>query len=69
MRISKNKQIKVVQFWMTPEERAEEGIMDKVNTYFNELKEDKKYRPVVYVSGNANLTSLTADLLKRNHTI
>lgn len=69
MRISKNKDLKLVQFWMTPAEREKEGILDNVKTQFELLKEDKKYKYVIYISGDRNLTDLTFDLLKRNKAI
>ena len=69
MRISKNNELKVVQFWLTPEEREEKGIMDKVKSYSNKLKEDKTYKTVIYISGKCDLSKKASELLKHNQAV
>ncbi len=70
MRISRNDSLKIVQFWLTAQEGEDNSIMEKIKNYADEHTTAEKkadvYKKIIYVSGNSDLTSLTADLLKYN---
>ncbi len=70
IRITVNNEIKAVQFWLTAQEGEDNSIMEIIKSYADEHTTAKKkadvYKKIIYVSGNSDLTSLTADLLKYN---
>ena len=55
---------------MTAQEGEDNSIMEKIMSYADDHTTVKKkadvYKKIIYVSGNGDLTSLTADLLKYN---
>lgn len=51
---------------MTQDEKENNGEYQKALAYVDSIKESKKYRTIVYISGNHDLFSTTADLLKIN---
>ena len=70
MRITRNENLKVVQFWLTAQEGEDDSVMEKIKKYADEnttaKKKTKRYKKVIYVSGVGDLVNLTADILKRN---
>ena len=66
IRVSVNSNLKVVQIWMTQDEKENNGDYEKILAYADSIKENKKYKTIVYISGDHDLFSTTADLLKRN---
>lgn len=70
MRVSHDKEMKRVSFWLTKQERENNELFEKIKKASEEYKKiDKKYKIVVFVSGNVKLDSVTADLLDRNKAI
>lgn len=70
MRVSHDKEMKRVSFWLTKQERENNELFEKIKKTSEEYKKiDKKYKIVVFVSGNVKLDSVTADLLDRNKAI
>ena len=69
MRITRNENLKIVQFWLTAQEGEDKKVADTIKAYADEftqaVKKADRYRKVVYISGTAPLVSATADLLKR----
>ncbi len=66
IRVSVNREIKAVQFWLTAAEREDNSVMSAINDY---AVIDKKYKKVIYVSGVNSLAATTGDLLKRNRIV
>ena len=70
MRITRNANLKIVQFWLTAQEGEDKKVADTIKAYADEytqaVKKTDRYKKVIYISGTAPLVSMTADLLKRN---
>ena len=66
IRISVNSDLKVIQVWMAQDEKENDGEYKKILAYADSIKESKKYRTIVYISGDHDLFGTTADLLKVN---
>ena len=69
MRICVNEDSKMIQFWVTEDEREAEGFMDDVRRASAALSDSDKFKKIVYVSGSQPLPALTYDIIKRNKTI
>ena len=69
MRICVNEDSKMIQFWVTEDERETEGFMDDVRRASAALSDCDKFKKIVYVSGSQPLPALTYDIIKRNKTI
>ncbi len=67
MRVSHDKEMKIVGVWLTKQESENNEIFEQVKKISAEYKKiHKKYKTVIYVSGVGDLVNLTADILKRN---
>ncbi len=66
IRITINDEIKAVQFWCGKSDSEDEGLFEKVNAIYNKIAPSKKYKKVIYRSGDGDLVSLTAELLRIN---
>ena len=69
MRICVNEDSKMIQFWVTEDEREAEGFIDDVRRASAALSDSDKFKKIVYVSGSQPLSALTYDIIKRNKTI
>lgn len=69
MRICVNEDSKMIQFWVTEDERETEGFMDDVRRASAALSDGDKFKKIVYVSGSQPLPLLTYDIIKRNRII
>ncbi len=54
-----------MQFWLTADEREENGVM----AYIDRYAAMDKYKKVIYVSGANSLVDTMGDLLKRNRIV
>ena len=70
IRISINDNLKVIQFWLTGSEAEDETVLERIESYSDEhtsaAKKSERYRKIIYISGDAPLWDVTADLLKYN---
>ena len=55
-----------MELWATKEERASSDFMEKAADIFKNNAGDKKYKLVIFVSGNAPLLPEVKALLKHN---
>lgn len=69
MRISVNRELKVIQFWACEEERQSEDFMAEIHRIAALLPNCEKFKRIIYVSGRQSLSDLTYDILKRNRLI
>ena len=69
MRISVNRELKVIQFWVSNEEKQSEDFMAEIRRIAALLPNCEKFKRIIYVSGSQSLSDLTYDLLKRNRLI
>lgn len=69
MRVSVNRELKVIQFWVCEEERQSEDFITEISGIATSLPDCDKFKRIVYVSGSQLLSDLTCDLLKRNRLI
>ena len=69
MRICVNEESKMIQFWVTKDEREAEGFLDDVRRASAALSDSDKFKKIVYVSGSQPLPALTYDIIKRNRII
>ena len=56
---------KYVSIWLTKAESSDIALRESLKSVYSEYKE-KKYRVVVFESGQGDLPTLTKDLLKHN---
>lgn len=68
MNIEVNQNFKFASVWLTNEEKEDEQIREELVPIINAFRE-KKYRFVVFESGNQNLVELTAALLSHNRNL
>ncbi|MGN0655112.1 MAG: hypothetical protein ACI4KD_09390 [Oscillospiraceae bacterium] len=69
IRVSINDEIKIIQFWCTQEDTSDKNTNALIDKIFEQIAPDKKYRKVIYRSGNKNLVDCTSLLLKQNRTL
>lgn len=69
MRICVNEESKMIQFWVTKDEREAEGFLEDIHKASASLSDSDKFKKIVYVSGSQPLPALTYDIIKRNKTI
>lgn len=65
MRLTVNKEGKYAMVWLTNAEKADPKVMDSLQPLIEECKE-KKYRLVIFESGEQDLQEKTTDLLIHN---
>ena len=65
MRLDVHKDGKYAIVWLTNAEKADPKVMDGLKPLIDECKE-KKYRLVMFESGDRDLTETTSDLLIHN---
>lgn len=56
---------KYVSIWLTKAEAADTELRSKLESFYSAFKE-KKYRVIVFESGNGDLALLTKELLAHN---
>lgn len=66
IRVCVNNDLKVVQFWLTKDEKENEEILACVKNYSDENITNKKYRKIIYTIGRENVLNLTSSLIKQN---
>lgn len=66
IRITINNEIKAVEFWCGKSDYEKENFFEKINEKFEEISPGKKYKKVIFRSGDGDLVSLTAELLRIN---
>ncbi len=65
MKLDVNRDGKYAIVWLTNAEKADPKVMDSLQPLIAECKE-KKYRLVMFESGDRDLTEMTSDLLIHN---
>ena len=65
MEINVHNDKKYVSIWLTKAEAADTELKSKLESFYADVKK-KKYRVVVFESGNGNLALLTRELLAHN---
>ncbi|MBR3967068.1 MAG: hypothetical protein IKJ91_08355 [Clostridia bacterium] len=65
IRVTVNDELKAVQFWCSKSDE-DKDLFGKVNEIYDRITPSKKYKKVIYRSGNGDLVSLTAELLRIN---
>lgn len=63
MQLNIHEQDKYISIWLTKAEAIDDEIRESLKPLYQEYKE-KKYRVVVFESGNGDLALLTSDLLQ-----
>ena len=66
IRICINEDLKVIQFWLTREERDSVENLNLIKNYSDEYTINKNFRKVIYMVGNKDVVGLTSSLLKQN---
>lgn len=56
---------KIVEVWLTNQEKQDESLKERLKNFYQQYRE-KKYIVAVYMSGNLNLTEETSALLCYN---
>lgn len=59
---------KYVSIWLTRNESRDDALRESLKPIFSEYQA-KKYKVVVFESGNGDLTTLTQSLLSYNHLL
>lgn len=65
MVIDINEQFKIAGIWLSKEENDNQELRQKIQSFLSEYKK-RKYIPVIYISGEKDLTEQTVCLLKHN---
>jgi Holliday junction resolvase RusA-like endonuclease len=68
MKVELNERFKLASVWLTNEEKNNLEIRKELDIKIKEFKE-KKYRFVIYESGERDLTELTQGLLSHNKNL
>jgi hypothetical protein len=68
LEIEVNEKAKLAEFWLTRAEADDTALRKSLLPQFQEWKE-KKYLPVVYLSGREDLYDCTLALLKHNREV
>ena len=66
IRVCINDDLKVIQFWLTSEEKENEEVLTSIKNYTDEYITDKKFKKIIYTTGRGNVVGLTSSLLKQN---
>ncbi len=66
IRVTVNNDLKVVQYWCSKEDTQKDSFFEDIEKAYILFATDKKWRKVIYRSGDADLLDLTSDLLKHN---
>lgn len=59
---------RIAYFWLTCEEKADEGLQNELQFKYTEWKQ-KGYKVCTFVSGGGNLVDLTKELLIHNKQV
>jgi len=59
---------RIVEIWLTNEEKSNDGLKGLLQPIFNEYKQ-KKYKVAVFQSGGRDLADCTAGLLLHNKAL
>lgn len=66
IRITVNNDIRAVQFWCDKTESQDSNLLQNIEKLYSQYSPDRKYRKVIYRSGNENLADLTNALFSHN---
>ena len=68
MKMSVDEQSKVMELWLTREEKDNKQFLESLKPLYEAWRE-RQYRPVVFRSGRRDLLDLTEELLLHNRTV